>query len=89
MSNTMSQRAAREGLGSPELFEGGVYITKNGVAELFVQTAAEREAEIRAQELERQANALLKFAMLAKQDIHHGHGLSVEETRQKLREARK
>lgn len=89
MSNTMSQRAARDGLGSPELFTGGVYITKNGVSELFIQTAAEREADIQAQALERQANALLKFAMLAKQDIRQGHGLSVEETRQKLREARK
>lgn len=85
----MSQRAAREGLGSPELFEGGVYITKNGVSELFIQTAAEREAEIRAQELEYQANALLKFSMLAKQEIYQGHGMTVEETRRKLREARK
>jgi hypothetical protein len=43
----MSQKSAREGLGNPELFQGGVYVTKNGLAELFVQTAEEREAELR------------------------------------------
>ncbi len=66
MAQTMSQKAAREGLGSPELFEGGVFITKNGVAELFVQTAAEREAELKKIEEERQINALFKLAMIAK-----------------------
>ncbi len=89
MPNTMSQRAAREGLGSPELFEGGVYITKNGVSELFVQTAAEREAEIRERELERQSNTLLKLAMLAKQEILDGQGSSPEEVLKRLRAARK
>ncbi|MES4615369.1 MAG: hypothetical protein ACTH8P_03415 [Ewingella sp.] len=89
MSNTMSQRAAREGLGSPELFTGGVYITKNGVSELFIQTAAEREADIQAQALERQANALLKFSMLAKQEVRQGRAMTAEEARQKLRDARK
>ena len=85
MTTTMSQKAAREGLGSPDLFEGGVYVTKNGVAELFVQTAAEREAEIR----ERQSNALLKLTMMAKQEIKNQRGLSPEETLQRLRDARK
>lgn len=89
MPNTMSQRAAREGLGSPELFEGGVYITKNGISELFVQTAAEREAEIRERELERQSNTLLKLAMLAKQEILDGQGSSPEEVLKRLRAARK
>lgn len=28
MATTMSQKAAREGLGSPELFDGGVFVTK-------------------------------------------------------------
>ncbi|QUY47211.1 hypothetical protein JK621_17570 [Serratia plymuthica] len=86
---TMSQKAAREGLGSPDLFEGGVFVTKNGVAELFVQTAAEREAEIRERNLERQANALLKLVMLANQDIKNQRGMSPEETLRRLREARK
>ncbi|UNK63824.1 hypothetical protein [Buttiauxella ferragutiae] len=45
MPNTMSQKTAREGLSNPELFEGGVFVTRNGVAELFVQTAAERQLE--------------------------------------------
>ncbi|HFZ1935388.1 hypothetical protein I5N09_18260 [Serratia marcescens] len=89
MTTTMSQKAAREGLGSPDLFEGGVYVTKNGVAELFVQTAAEREAEIRERNLERQSNALLKLTMMAKQEIKNQRGLSLEETLQRLRDARK
>ncbi|CNI14026.1 hypothetical protein [Yersinia pekkanenii] len=89
MTTTMSQKAAREGLGSPELFDGGVFVTKNGVAELFVQPAAEREAEIRERHIERQSNALLKLVMLAKQDIKNQQGMSPEETLRKLREARK
>ncbi|HDU7918007.1 TPA: hypothetical protein RGH07_002890 [Serratia marcescens] len=89
MTTTMSQKAAREGLGSPDLFEGGVYVTKNGVAELFVQTAAEREAEIRERNLERQSNALLKLTMMAKQEIKNQRGLSPEETLQRLRDVRK
>ncbi|BEM25626.1 MULTISPECIES: hypothetical protein [Serratia] len=89
MTTTMSQKAAREGLGSPDLFEGGVYVTKNGVAELFVQTAAEREAEIRERNLERQSNALLKLTMMAKQEIKNQRGLSPEETLQRLRDTRK
>lgn len=89
MPITMSQRAAREGLGSPELFEGGVFITKNGVSELFVQTAAEREAELKEQELERQTNALLKLTLLARQEIHEGRGSSPEDVLKRLHEARK
>ncbi|MDN8683074.1 hypothetical protein Q0M91_14750, partial [Staphylococcus aureus] len=61
MSITMSQKLAREGLGNPELFQGGVYITKNGQAELFVQTAEERQLELQEREKERQSNALLKL----------------------------
>ncbi|MEG3132378.1 hypothetical protein SC206_02185 [Rouxiella sp. T17] len=89
MSVTMSQRAAREGLGSPELFEGGVYVTKNGVSELFVQTAAERVAEENERHMERQANALFKIAIMAKQDLKNGQGMSPEEALRRLREARK
>jgi hypothetical protein len=29
----------------PQNFRGGVYVTKNGAAELLIQTAEEREAE--------------------------------------------
>ncbi|ADU68211.1 hypothetical protein [Pantoea sp. At-9b] len=88
MAQTMSQKAAREGLGNPELFEGGVYITKNGVAELFVQTAAERESELRGIREERQINALFKLAMTAKQEIAVEGGLTPEEVLEKLRSAR-
>jgi hypothetical protein len=71
---TILQRADREGLGSPEL---------------FVQTAAEREAEVREQEPDRQVNSLLKLVMLAKQEITQGRGMTTKEVRQQLREARK
>ncbi|MGK3124985.1 hypothetical protein ACCY16_12685 [Candidatus Pantoea formicae] len=88
MVQTMSQKAAREGLGSPELFEGGVFITKNGVAELFVQTAAEREAELKKIEEERQINAMFKLAMIAKQEINDNQGMTPEEVLERLRSAR-
>ncbi|MGK3130128.1 hypothetical protein ACCW76_13095 [Pantoea sp. C8B4] len=88
MAQTMSQKAAREGLGSPELFEGGVFITKNGVAELFVQTAAEREAELKKIEEERQINAMFKLAMIAKQEINDSQGMTPEEVLERLRSAR-
>ncbi|ORM67942.1 hypothetical protein [Pantoea rwandensis] len=88
MAQTMSQKAAREGLGNPELFEGGVFITKNGVAELFVQTAAEREAELKKIEEERQINALFKLAMIAKQEINDDQGMTPEEVLARLRSAR-
>ncbi|WP_187653714.1 hypothetical protein [Xenorhabdus sp. PB62.4] len=80
---------ARENLGSPELFEGGAYITKNGVSELFVQTASEREAELRERALEQQAYALLKLTMLAKQDVIHERTMIPDEALQKLRASRK
>lgn len=81
---TMSQKSARENLGNPELFGGGVYITRNGVAELFVQTAAERENEIAQIAHERQLNALGKILTRAKQDIAHGRSTSPEEAIRRL-----
>ncbi len=89
MPKTMSQKSAREGLSNPELFEGGVYITKNGVAELFVQTAAERQAEEAERMRERQDNALLKLVMKAKQEAAEGKIFTPEEALQQLRATRK
>ena len=89
MSQTMSQKLARDSLGNTETFAGGVYVTKNGVAELFIQTAAERDAELREMQEERNINALFKLATLAKKEIEDGKGMTPEEARRKLREARK
>lgn len=89
MSQTMSQKLARDSLGNAETFAGGVYVTKNGVAELFIQTAAERDAELREMQEERNINALFKLATLAKKEIEDGKGMTPEEARKKLREARK
>ncbi len=83
----MSQKAAREGLGNPELFKRGVFVTKNGQSELFIQTSVEREIELK--ERERQANALLKLVMAAKDDVKNKRTLSPEEALEKLRAARK
>lgn len=83
----MSQKAAREGLGNPELFKGSVFVTKNGQSELFIQTSVEREIELK--ERERQANALLKLVMAAKDDVKNKRILSPEEALEKLRAARK
>ncbi|CAX54585.1 conserved uncharacterized protein [Erwinia pyrifoliae Ep1/96] len=66
-----------------------MYITKNGVAELFIQTAAERQAELREIEQERNINALFKLAMMAKKEIADGKGMSPEDVVERLRAARK
>lgn len=86
---TMSQKSARDGLGTSDNFKGGVYITKNGVAELFVQTAVERQMELNELRLERQTNSLLKLTMLSKQDIKNNRKMSPEEALRRMRDARK
>ncbi|CCP01080.1 hypothetical protein BN439_pEA290014 (plasmid) [Erwinia amylovora Ea644] len=89
MNQTMSQKLARDSLGNAHNFEGGMYITKNGVAELFIQTAAERQAELREIEQERNINALFKLTMMAKKEIADGKGMTPEEVLGRLRAARK
>jgi hypothetical protein len=88
MTQTMSQKLARDSLGNAETFEGGIYVTKNGVAELFIQTAAEREAEVREMQQDRNINALFKLAMQAKKEIAEGKGMTPEDVLGKLRAAR-
>ncbi|WP_312212463.1 hypothetical protein [Pseudescherichia sp.] len=89
MSQTMSQKLARDSLGNAATFEGGVYVTKNGVAELFIQTVAEREVELREIEQERNINALFKLGMQAKKEIAEGKGMTPEEVLERLRAARR
>lgn len=86
-TQTMSQKSARESLGNPDLFHGGVYITRNGVAELFIQTAAEREAELAQIEQERQLKALGKIITRAKLDIAQGRHSTPEEVLRRMRAA--
>lgn len=86
---TISQRTAKDNLGNPEVFKGGCLVTKNGVAELFIQTASERQQEEQKQHAERQANALLKLAMLAKDDVAFGRVASKDDVLTRLRAARK
>ncbi|NXZ90039.1 hypothetical protein HZI31_22905 [Serratia fonticola] len=88
MTQTMSQKLARDSLGNAETFEGGIYVTKNGVAKLFIQTAAEREAEVREMQQERNINALFKLAMQAKKEITEGKGMIPEDVLGRLRAAR-
>ncbi|MFE8152631.1 hypothetical protein RBA63_12185 [Brenneria goodwinii] len=85
MKPTMSQKTVRENLSNPDLFTGGVYVTKNGVAELFIQTAAEREAELAEMDRERQLNALGKILLKAKQDIAGERRMTPEEAIRRLR----
>lgn len=85
MKPTMSQKTVRENLSNLELFTGGVYVTKNGVAELFVQTAVEREAELAEMARERQLNALGKILLRAKQDIVSERRMTPEEAIRRLR----
>lgn len=88
MTQTMSQKLARDSLGNAQTFEGGIYVTKNGVAELFIQTAAEREAEVREMQQDRNINALFKLAMQAKKEIAEGKGMTPEDVLGRLRAAR-
>lgn len=86
---TMSQKLARESLENTAAFEEGVYVTKNGVSELFIQTAAERKAEMREIEQESNINALFRLAMQAKKEIADGKGMTSEDVLGRLRVARK
>lgn len=91
MSNpkTMSQRSAKAQLGNPSEFEGGCLITRNGVAELFIQTAEERAEELNKIDVDKQAHALLKLTMLAKSDIDNGNVFSQEEALAKIKAQRR
>ncbi|AWA05055.1 hypothetical protein [Aeromonas hydrophila] len=86
--NTISQRAAREGLGTPEMFQGGVFVTKNGITELFIQTAEDRELELEALANDRENKALLRLVMLAQRDVTEGRTFSVQEAKERMRHAR-
>lgn len=85
---TISQKNARDLLGSPENFKGGVFVTRNGTAELFIQTAAEREADLAEREADRQINAMLKLVGLSKQDFAQNESLTPEELLAERRRAR-
>lgn len=76
---TISQKSAREMLGTPEQFRGGVYVTKNGVAELFIQTAEEREEELIERHQQQQVNAMLKLVSLSQHDYEQGHHSSARD----------
>lgn len=85
---TISQRTAKDNLGNPEVFRGGCLVTKNGVAELFIQTAHERQQEENTQQADRQATALLKLAMMAKDDVTAGRVATKDDVLVRLRTAR-
>ena len=69
---TISHKSSRELLGPPQNFRGGVYVTKNGAAELFIQTAEEREAELVERHQQQQVNAMLKLVSLSQHDFENG-----------------
>lgn len=84
---TISLRAAREALGTPKSFSGGLYVTKNGVPELFI-TTADRAQELAQLQQECEHKALTKLVSIATHDIVFGKTYSLEETLTRLREAR-
>lgn len=88
MTTTISQKSAREMLGTPEQFRGGVYITKNGTAELFVQTADEREAELAERHLHMETAAMLKLVGLSQRDYEEGRFSSGRDALARRRAAR-
>ncbi len=87
-NQTMSQKLARDSLGNAAAFEGGVYVTKNGVSELFIQTAAERQAEIRDRAGKKHKRPF-KLALQAKKEVADGKGMTPEDVLGRLRAARK
>ncbi|MDQ1886056.1 hypothetical protein RA180_18850 [Aeromonas salmonicida] len=84
----ISLRAARKALGNPESFSGGIYVTKNGVSELFITTATERALELAELRQDREQKALVKLVSLAIQDIAAGKTYTVDEALTRLRETR-
>ncbi len=80
----ISQKAAREGIGEPSTFTGGVYVTKNGSPELFIMTAKERAAELAERYQEAQDRALIKLLVMSQQDIRAGNTYSLEKTLERL-----
>ncbi|WP_425666731.1 hypothetical protein ACPUEJ_06630 [Vibrio tubiashii] len=87
-THTMSQRVATDNLGNPDAFKGGCVVTKDGTAELHIQTAEKREQEERAIHAERQANALLKLALMAKDDVVAGRVHTRKELLERVRASR-
>lgn len=85
---TISQKSAREMLGTPEQFRGGVYVTKNGAAELFIQTAEEREAELAERQQQLQVTAMLKLVSLSQHDVEQGRVSSGREALARRRAAK-
>lgn len=79
MPTTISQKAARDLLGTPEYFEGGVFVSRNGKAELFIQTASEREAELARRAEDEQINAMLKLVALSQKDVGNDDVMTAEE----------
>lgn len=75
-------------LGTPELFKGGVYITKNGTTELFIQTADEREAELAERHLHMETAAMLKLVGLSQRDYEEGRFSSGRDALARRRAAR-
>lgn len=85
---TISLWAARKALRTPEKFSGGIYVTQNGVPELFITTACDRAQELALHLQEREQKVLVKLVAMAVQDISIGKTYSLEETLARLREAR-
>lgn len=75
-------------LGTPEQFRGGVYITKNGTTELFVQTADEREAELAERHLHTETAAMLKLVGLSQRDYEEDRFSSGRDALARKRAAR-
>ncbi len=63
-------------------------VTKNGIAELYIQTAEERQLDEKNRQNEQQATALLKLAIMAKDDVISGRTYSKDEVLERLLAAR-
>lgn len=81
----ISQKMARDLLGAPEEFSGGVFVTKNGEPTLFMQPADERLQEQEQLQIEREGLAMTRLVMLSLTDINHGRVMTRDDVLAKLR----
>lgn len=81
----ISQKAARDLIGSPEEFSGGVIVTKNGEPTIFMQPASERISEQEQLQMERESIALAQLVMLSRNDVSNGRTVSGREMLDRLR----
>ena len=80
----MSVSTARNMLGNPEAFTGGVFATVNGVDSLYICTAEERKAELEERARDAQLLKEISSTIRGLNDVVEGRVLTPEQVRERL-----